>query len=110
MKRSWLVAYGVLVSVLFSLHLAGAQTRQLLYPDSLSESLQEAVQQLQQTDRTSIPYADLNRNPAYFVRIAPRRVILTEDRAVQDRDILGAKPFVFITTPEGLYGKSLLQI
>ena len=89
---------------------ATTQDRAILYSNRVSPPLQAAVDKIADTDTPSIPYADLKRTSAYFVRIAPRAHILDEKNRIKDSAILGTKPFVFITTPESIYGKSLLDI
>jgi len=90
-----------------------AKERDLLYPAdiaSLSSNLQEGVRRAQNLAYPKIPYEALSTSTNYFVRIAPRKYTLTEDNKISDSAILGTKPFVFFTTPEGIYGKSLLDI
>jgi hypothetical protein len=72
--------------------------------------LQEVVRRAQNLAYPKIPYEALSTSTNYFVRIAPRKYTLTEENKISDSAILGTKPFVFFTTPEGIYGKSLLDI
>lgn len=82
--------------------------REILYPASLSGKLQKVVENIQ--NQPEVPYSDLSAETEYFVRIAPREYVLTKDNKIKESAIIGTKPFVFITTPEGIYGKSLLNI
>ena len=66
--------------------------------------------QIRDVTRDKVPYNGLTRTTNYFVRIAPRKDILTESGDLRDEAILGTRPFVFLTTPESIYGKSLLEI
>ncbi|VEN72875.1 conserved exported hypothetical protein [Candidatus Desulfarcum epimagneticum] len=56
------------------------------------------------------PCPSMARQRTYFLRIAPLGHILSEKNAIQDQAILGTKPYVFLTTPEHICGKSLLEI
>jgi hypothetical protein len=87
-----------------------AQERELLYPTSVSGKLQEIVGKMRQLGGQKIPYDQITRTTEYFVRIAPRKHVLTENNAVQDGAILGTKPLVFVTIPESVYGRSLLEL
>jgi hypothetical protein len=90
-----------------------AKERELLYPadiNELSPNLQEIVRSAQNLAYPKIPYEALTSNTNYFVRIAPRKYTLTAENQISDSAILGTKPFVFFTTPEAVYGKSLLDI
>jgi hypothetical protein len=87
-----------------------AQERQLLYPKSLSGQLQDIAGMIRNPKSQKIPYDQLTWKTDYFVRITARRHILTENNDLQDNAILGTKPFVFVTTPESVYSRSLLEI
>jgi len=100
----------LILTLLTSFQTAFAEERELLYATELSDDLKQVVAKLQDSKQKSIPYKKLNTKPQYFVRIAPRKYILTAENQVQDGAILGTKPFVFVATPEGIYGKSLLDI
>jgi len=89
---------------------ASAQERELLYSVSLTDKLRNIATKIQDINQAKVPYAELTENNDYFARIIPRQYILTESNEVQEDAVLGAKPFVFFTTPEGIYGKSLLEI
>ncbi len=90
--------------------MALALDRELLYPETLSGRLQEIASNIQNIRQPEIPYPDLPAETEYFVRIAPRSHILTENNTIKDDAILGTKPFVFLTIPQGIYGKSLLDV
>jgi hypothetical protein len=87
-----------------------AQERELLYPSAVVGNLQEVVGKMRQLSGEQIAYAQLTRTTEYFVRIAPRKHILTENNTLQDGAILGTKPLVFVTIPESVYGRSLLEL
>jgi len=89
---------------------AAAADRTILFTKDLSASLTQMVAKVANLGTPAVPYADLTRTSVYFVRIAPRKVILDEHDQIKDGAILGTKPFVFVTTPESVYGKSLLDI
>lgn len=90
--------------------IANAQSREVLFSSNPSSELQDLSEKIKNLDTTQVPYANLTRNSNYFVRIAPRKNILTEQNQLQENAILGTRPYVFITTPEGLYGKTLLDV
>lgn len=101
------------VILLFSLDLGDvlAQQRELLYSKSASGKLQEITETIRNFKTAKkIPYNQLIGTTDYFVRIASRGDILTGNNEVGDNAYLGGKPFVFITTPESIYGRSLLEI
>jgi hypothetical protein len=87
-----------------------AQERELLYSFSLTDNLRSVVTNIQDINRAKVPYADLNPDSDYFARVIPRKYVLTENDEVQENAVLGTKPFMFLTTPEGIYGKPLLEI
>jgi hypothetical protein len=87
-----------------------AQERELLYPSAVSGKLQEVVGKMRQLSSEKIPYNQITRTTEYFVRIAPRKHVLTENNAIRDSAILGIKPLVFVTIPESIYGRSLLEL
>jgi hypothetical protein len=95
-----------LLLVLLSSVGAVAQQRELLYSKSASPKLQEIVATIRDPKSAVTPSAQLTRKTEYFVRIAPRRYIFTLEGGAK----LGGKPFVFMTTPESVYGLSLLDI
>jgi hypothetical protein len=88
-----------------------AAEREILYlSESPSPALEAILETLQDPNTPPIPYADLPEESDYYARIAPREYVIAEPGTLADNAILGTKPFVFITTPEGLYGKNLLQL
>jgi len=91
-----------------------AQERPLLYRKSLSGPIQELVKTIRNPHSTKVPSKQLPPANRYFVRIAPRNAILTSDDKLKKEPapVLAApaKPFVFLTTPESIYGRSLLEI
>jgi hypothetical protein len=74
--------------------------------------MQDLVKNIRNLDRDKIPADKLPPASGYFVRIAPRNRVLTADNKILETAVLAApsKPFVFLTTPEGVFGKSLLEI
>ncbi len=88
-----------------------AGEKALLYSTGeLSETFRSIVDKLRDPKTQALPYEELAAESRYFARIAPLKYTVTEDGKLRDNAILGTKPWVFLTTPEGLYGKSLLQI
>jgi hypothetical protein len=98
------------ISLFFYFHQAIAAERALLYSSELSGELQTIVHNIQDLQYAKVPYADIPATTNYFVRIAPRKYTLTADNKIASNAILGTKPLVFFATPEGIYGKSLLDI
>ncbi|ALG68524.1 hypothetical protein [Beggiatoa leptomitoformis] len=89
-----------------------AEQRALLYPamDKLSTELQSVVTEAQKIDRPSVPYEQLTQQTRYYTRIAPRKYVLDANNQLLNSAILSTKPIAFVTTPDGIYGKSLLDI
>ena len=89
-----------------------AQERSVLFTNSSSDTMQELVRNIRNTNHEKIPSDKLPPPAGYFVRIAPRNRVLTPDNKILETAVLAApsKPFVFLTTPEGIFGKSLLEI
>ncbi|MEY3219594.1 MAG: hypothetical protein RIT27_951 [Pseudomonadota bacterium] len=87
-----------------------AEDRAILYPPEPTGKLQEIAAYIQNINTPQIPYEDIPQPTDYFVRIAPRQYVLSADNKLLPNAILGTKPFVFMTTPEGIYGKQLLDI
>jgi len=110
MKMRFQTFLSVIIYLLFFQIAIAQESRALLYSYALSDDLQHIVANIQNPQYPVIPYKDLNPNPSYFVRIAPRRHILTAENQIQDSAILGTKPIIFLATPEGIYGKALLDI
>ena len=90
-------------------HDPGCQ-RDLLYPPGLDGELAEVVAPIRDLGAPTVPYEALERQGEYLVRIAPRQYVLDADNQLLDNAILGTKPMVFVTTPESLHGKPLLDI
>jgi hypothetical protein len=101
-----------LIVLLSLLGAADAQQRALLYPNSLSGPIQDLAKIIRDPHSNKIPLNQLPPANRYFVRIAPRNAILTKDNKLQATSVLAApaKPFVFLTTPESIFGRSLLEI
>ncbi len=102
--------YIFVIALLISISNAFAQDREILYSVSLSDKLRSIATNIQDVNRAKVPNADIIQESDYFVRIIPRKYVLTKNNEVQENAVLGTKPFVFLTTPEGIYGKPLLEI
>jgi len=100
----------ILLLLLVGIKSSFAQQRTLLYPATVSDKLQTIVSKIQHTDTPKIDFAELNQQTDYFVRLIPRQYAVNEQDELQENAGLGTKSFVFFTTPEGIYGKSLLEI
>jgi hypothetical protein len=112
MKKVLLYICSLLI-VLF--HVTGsiyAHERDLLYSKAPSTQMQELIRIIRNLHSDQIPLENLPSPNGYFVRIVQRRYVLTDKDEVLEKAVLGgwAKPFVFLTTPESIFGKSLLQI
>jgi len=105
MSKVWLVCW-----FLIAQQIAFAEERAVLYPENISGKLQEIAANIQSANTPLIPYENIPQPTDYFVRIAPRQYVLSPENKLLPNAILGTKPFVFMTTPEGIYGKSLLDI
>ena len=103
----------VMVPIVFLFVMAGngsAQDRAILYSKGVTTKMEWSVQPLRFSTSPRVPYDKLVRTTDYFVRIAPRRFILTEKNEVQESAVLSTKPLVFVTTPESIRGRTLLEI
>jgi hypothetical protein len=89
---------------------AAHRERELLYSSCASGTLRDLTRMVRDRDVQPIAYEDLVRTSDYFVRIAPRKYTLTKSNGVRDDAILGTKPFAFVTTPECVRGRTLLEI
>src|ERR1051326_8194 len=89
-----------------------AQQRAVLYENSPSTHMQELAKILQDPHSDKVPLPQLPKPARYFVRITERRFVLTPDNKLLPTAVLAgpARPFAFLTTPEGFFGKSLLEI
>jgi hypothetical protein len=97
--------------VLFQLAgLTYAQERPVLASKSISKTMQGFINEIQNPQ--SRPLKELPRADGYFVRIARRTDVLTEKDEIKSTAFLGrdTKPFVFLTTPQSIFGRSLYQI
>lgn len=104
-SKVWLVCW-----FLIAQQVTFAEERAVLYPANLSGKLQEIAANVQNLNTPQISYENIPQPVDYFVRIAPRQYVLSADNQLLPNAILGTKPFVFMTTPEGIYGKQLLDI
>lgn len=86
-----------------------AQERELLFSKAPSPKLQEITAHLRNLKSAVTASNDLTRKTDYFVRITPRRYLF-QGVKLNDSAMLGGNPFVFLTTPESVYGLSLLDI
>ena len=98
----------VVFSFLGNVH---AQQRTLLYPQSLSGDILKLSDIIRDPKSKKVDPKELPRASRYFVRISPRAAVF-DGKKLKDTAILAApaKPFVFLTTPEGIFGRSLLEI
>ncbi len=104
------VAVLAILSILSVPAVLFAQQRELLYPAELRGELKTVARRVQNLKKGKVPAAELRRDNRYFLRIAPRDYVLNDRGEPLESAVLGSKPFVFFTTPEGVYGKSLLEI
>lgn len=89
-----------------------AQKREVLYPKSPSVPIHDQAKSILDPNKTEIPIGQLHPPSGYFVRITERRFVLTDTNELSPEAVLAGptKTLVFLTTPEGLVGKSLLEI
>lgn len=87
-----------------------AADRAILYPPAPEGKLHEIATNIQNANTQKVPSENIPQPSEYFIRIAPRQYVLSADNKLLPNAILGTKPYVFITTPEGVYGKPLLDI
>jgi hypothetical protein len=103
---------GVCLSPLLPQHEAARAKRRLISPpnpDAVDPALRKAVTELL-ADRKEVPDpAGVRAEGArVFVRILPSQYVLNDKTdEIQRESRLGPRPFVFLTVPEALYGKSL---
>lgn len=89
-----------------------AQQREVLYENYSSPEMRKLVNSL--LDR-HYPQVGLDRLPLaehYFVRITERRFVIDGNKQLDPKATLAssARVFAFLTTPEGFFGKSLVEI
>jgi len=89
-----------------------AQQREVLYEQSPSASIREVAKILLDPRNTAAPVDQLRLPDRYFVRITERRFVVTDKKElVKDASLAGpSRPYAFLTTPQGFYGKSLVDI
>ena len=89
-----------------------AQQRVVLYESSPSPQMQALAKTLQDPNSSKVPVPELPKPSRYFVRITERRFVLTPENKLLPTAVLAgpARTFAFLTTPEGFFGKSLLEI
>jgi hypothetical protein len=104
-SKVWLVCWLLVAQVIVF-----AEDRAILYPAAPAGKLQEIAANIQNINTPKIASDAIPQPVDYFVRIAPRQYILSADNQLLPNAILGTKPYIFMTTPEGLYGKELLDI
>ncbi|HYH66670.1 MAG TPA: hypothetical protein VD866_18385 [Urbifossiella sp.] len=109
MNRPFVLGCAVLAGVLAAAP-AAAQQRALFYPAEPAGRLKDAADAVRDLKRPAVPYADLSASTEYYARVVPRRVVLDDKNQLKAGAVLGGKPFVFLTTPQGLTGRSLLDI
>ena len=88
------------------------QEREVLFTKSPSVPIQEAANILQDRHAVPVPLDQLRLPDGYFVRITERRFVVTDKKElVKDASLAGpSRPYAFLTTPQGFYGKSLVEI
>jgi len=86
------------------------QERKLLYPRELAGKLDTVVKPLLNPKAEQIPYSKLTAATNYYVRIAPKGAIVNDQNEILETAILGTRPYVFVTTPDSIQGRSLLTI
>ena len=91
---------------------SNAQQRAVLYENSPSAEIEQLAEKLRDPHTDKVPLEQLPKPGRYFVRITERRFVLTPDNKLLPTAVLAgpARPFAFLTTPEGFFGKSLLEI
>ena len=85
--------------------------RTLLYPADAAgvpESLRPAVKKLLDPDQPTVKPEGVQAE-GVFLRVTARRFVLDGGR-LKDGGWLGSRPFVFLTVPETIYGRSLLEV
>ena len=87
-----------------------AGERKVFYPKLPSARLKEIAEAVGDTKRARIPFDRLPAASGYFVRITQRKYVLDARNSVPPTAALHGRPYAFITTPESLYGRSLLEI
>ena len=89
-----------------------AQERKVLYPASPSAPIHDPAKSVIDLNKAEIPVGQLQPPSGYFVRITERKFVFTETGDFNKDAVLAGptKTRVFLTTPEGLVGKSLLEI
>ena len=89
-----------------------AQERKVLFPKSPSGPIYDQAKTILDPNKPEIPVGELHPPSGYFVRITERGFVLTENDELKKDAVLASptKTRVFLTTPEGLVGKTLLEI
>ena len=88
-----------------------AQERKVLYP-SPPAPIHDPAKSILDPNKPQIPVCALQKPSGYFVRITERQFVFTPTGELNQDAVLAGptKTRVFLTTPEGLVGKSLLDI
>ena len=89
-----------------------AQEREVLYPKSPSTPIHGPAKSILDPNKPEIPVGPLQKPSGYFVRITEHQFVFTPTGELKPDAVLAGptKTRVFLTTPEGLVGKSLLEI
>jgi hypothetical protein len=85
--------------------------RKLLYPsraEDVPESLRPFVTRLLDPKQGTVDAADAKPS-GVFARVVTRKYVL-DGKGLKKGGMLGTGPFVFVTLPEALYDRSLLQV
>lgn len=84
--------------------------RELLYPgrvDDVPAPIRPYVAKLLAADQSPVDAVDA-KPAGVFARVVSRKHVL--DGGLKTDGTLGGRPFVFVTVPEALYGRTLLQV
>jgi hypothetical protein len=108
-KRPSLLVGLVLGVALFAGAPARAEgPRKLLWPSEVKGPLAAVVARLTCSKQPAVADRDL-KSSRYFLRIVPRDLVL-DGASLRKGAWIGGRPFAFLTAPESLYGKPLLQV
>ena len=87
-----------------------ARERSVFYPNPPTPTLRRLAEAIRDTKTPRVPYAELPAADQFFVRVTERKHILAGPDALKEGASLHVLPYVFLTTPEGLYNLPLLDI
>ena len=89
-----------------------AQQREVLFKNYSSPEMQKLVNSLLNPHYPQVGLGQFPVPKHYFVRITERQFVIGDDKKFNPDATLAssARVFAFLTTPEGFFGKSLVQI